>query len=83
MGKVANLESMVSGDCTFLLEHVIIIRRSCFDTDFVVQIKLTKLPLIHCFAFSRNPVIGKDSQNYVKQGMHVKLTIQAKAVFIG
>ena len=51
MGKVANLESMVLGDCPFLLEHIIIIRRSCFDTDFAVQIKLTKLPLIHCFVF--------------------------------
>ena len=40
---------MVSGDYTFLLQHVIIMRRSCFDTDFVSQIKLAKLPLIHCF----------------------------------
>ena len=40
---------MVSGDYTFLLQHVIKMRRSCFDTDFVSQIKLAKLPLIHCF----------------------------------
>ena len=30
-----------------LLEHVIIMR-SCFNTDFASQIKLTKLLLIHC-----------------------------------
>ena len=41
---------MVSGDCTSLFEQVILMRRSCFDTDFVSLIKLTKLPLIHCFA---------------------------------
>ena len=48
-GKVANVESMVSCDCTSLLEHVIIMGRSFFGTDFAAQIKLTKLPLIHYF----------------------------------
>ena len=50
-GKVANLESMVSGDCASLLEHVILMGRSCFDTNFAAQIKLTKFLLIHCFDF--------------------------------
>ena len=40
---------MVSGHCTILLEHVITMRTSCFDTDFVLQVKMTSLPLIHCF----------------------------------
>ena len=30
---------MVSGDYTILLQHVIMIRTSCFDTDFASQIK--------------------------------------------
>ena len=30
-------------------EHVIKMRTSYFDTDFVSQMKLTTLPLIHCF----------------------------------
>ena len=29
--------------------RVLSVRTSCFNTDFVSQIKLTKLPLIHCF----------------------------------
>ena len=41
-GEVGNLESMVSVDCTVLFEQVIIMRTSCFDTDFDSQIKLTK-----------------------------------------
>ena len=48
MGKVANLESMVSGDCTFLLEHVIIIRRSSFDTGFAVQINSSRADFRFC-----------------------------------
>ena len=36
------MESMV------LLEHVIIVGTPVFDTDFVSQIKLAKLPVIHC-----------------------------------
>ena len=51
-GKVANLERKVSCDCTTLLEHVIINRRSCFNTDFLLQIKLAKLPLIRCFTLT-------------------------------
>ena len=40
---------MVSGDWITLLEHVVAIT-SCFDTaDFASEMKLTKLPLIHCF----------------------------------
>ena len=48
-GKVANLEGMVSGHYTTLLEHVVIMRTSCFNTYFVLQIKLTTRPYIHCF----------------------------------
>ena len=47
-GKIAYLESMVSGHCTTLLGYVIAMRTSYFDIDFVSQIKLTKFPLIHC-----------------------------------
>ena len=52
-GKVANLKNMVSVHCTALLEHGTIIRTFCFDTDFASQIKLIKLPLIHCFVSRR------------------------------
>ena len=45
-GKVAILESMVSVHCTTL--HVIMMRPSCFNTNFASQMKLTKLPFIHC-----------------------------------
>ena len=51
-GKVANLKSMVSAHYTTLVRHVTIMRTSCFDTNFVSQIKLTKLPLINCFVRS-------------------------------
>ena len=34
-----------------LFEGVVTLRTSCFDTDFVSQIKLTKFPLIHCFVW--------------------------------
>ena len=34
IGKVANLERTVLVHCTTLLEHVIIVRTSCLDTDF-------------------------------------------------
>ena len=47
--KVVNLESMVSGHCTTLCEHVISMRTSYFDIDFASQMKFTKFPLIHCF----------------------------------
>ena len=47
-GKVAILESMVSVHCTTLLGHVIMMRPSCFNTNFAPQMKLTKLPFIHC-----------------------------------
>ena len=46
-GKVAHLESMAR--CAILPEHVVKIRTSGFDTDFVSQMKLTTLSLIHCF----------------------------------
>ena len=52
--KVANLESMVLDHCITLLEHVISVRTSYFDIDFASQVKLTKLPLIHCFVMSSN-----------------------------
>ena len=48
-GKIANLESVVSVHCITLLDHVIKMRASCFDTDFASQMKLTTLSLIHCF----------------------------------
>ena len=41
-------KSMVSVRCTNLFEHVSV-RTSCFDTYSLLQIKLIKLPLIHCF----------------------------------
>ena len=52
-GKVSNLESMVLVHCTILLEHFIKMRALCFDTDFVLQMKLTTgtIPLIHCFLY--------------------------------
>ena len=37
-GKGANMESMISGHCTTLLEHVIIMGTSCFDTGFTSEI---------------------------------------------
>ena len=46
-GKVANLESMVSGHCRTLIDYVITIRTSCFDIDLASQMKETKFPLIH------------------------------------
>ena len=56
----ADLKGMISVHYTKLLGHVIIMRTSSFDTDFVSQMKLAKLPLIHilenpfrqCFEFS-------------------------------
>ena len=75
-GKVANLESVVSGHCTILLEHVIIVGTSCFDTDFASLMKLTKLALIHWFVyiiFYRPPRSwGKVifSVAYVKNSVH-------------
>ena len=47
--KISQHESMVSVHWTISLGHITIIRTSCFDTDFASQMKLTKLPLIHCF----------------------------------
>ena len=56
VGKVVNLESMVSSHCTTVLGHVTIMRTSYFDTDFVSQMKLTTLPLIHCFDAFRKKI---------------------------
>ena len=47
--KSSQIESKVSSDCIFLLELVIIMRRSSFDTGFAAQIKFIKVPLIHYF----------------------------------
>ena len=50
----SNLESMFSGDCTVLLEHVTIMRASYFHTNFTAQMKmkLTKFPkTFHFFLF--------------------------------
>ena len=60
--KVTKLKSMISVHYTTFLGDITIMRTSCFDTDFVSQIKLTKHPLIHCFAsdmtgFERNSII--------------------------
>ena len=33
------------------VDPVIKMRAFCFDTDFVSQMKLTELPLIHCFVY--------------------------------
>ena len=49
--KRCNLESMISVHSTTLLERVITVRTSCFDTDFASQfMKLAKLLLIDVFA---------------------------------
>ena len=65
--KKMNLESMVSVHCTTLLEHVTIMRRSCFDIKFTSQILLTKLPLNHCF-------IVKQSVRFLRfVTLHVKV----------
>ena len=59
--KKSSQLSVVLDDCVALLEHVIIIRISCFDIDFVSQIKLTKPFLIHCFGHGlRFPPTGVD-----------------------
>ena len=52
IGGKSNKETMVSVHCTILLEHVIKLKASYFDTDLVSQMKLTTLPPIHCFAVS-------------------------------
>ena len=50
IGEVANLKSTGSVHCTKLLGHICILWTSFFDTDFIrSRMKLTKLPLIHCF----------------------------------
>ena len=49
MIRLVNLESMVLVHCTILLEHVVTVRTSCFDTDFASEIKLTKFPFNHYF----------------------------------
>ena len=46
-----DLQGTVLGHCTILLEHLIIMRTTCFDTDFTSQMKLTKLTLIYYFYF--------------------------------
>ena len=51
-GKIANLECMVSIHCTFSLDHVIKMRASWFDTNFISPKKLTTFPLIHSFVFN-------------------------------
>ena len=61
-GKVATWKNMVSFHCSNLLEHVIIVRISYFDTDFVSQMKLTKLPSICCFA----PMLQTELQDTLK-----------------
>ena len=48
----SQLGSMVSGHCTILLDCIITMGTSCFDNDFVSQMKLTTLPLIHCFVYA-------------------------------
>ena len=47
---VTNLKSM--GHCTTLLEHIFLIRTSCFDTGFASQMKFKTLSLLHCFDHS-------------------------------
>ena len=49
LGHIANLESMVLIHCFTLLGHVIKMMATYFYTVFVSQMKLTILPLIHCF----------------------------------
>ena len=42
-------KNIVSVNRTILLEHVIKMRATCFDADFISQLKLTRFPLILCF----------------------------------
>ena len=58
--KVAKFESIVSGHCTTLLEHVIIMRISCFEPD--LQMKLTTIPLVHCFEYLQTMKIHRGKQ---------------------
>ena len=48
---------MVSIHCSNLLGHVTIMRASRFNADFFSQLKLTKLPLIHCFVTNLDGLI--------------------------
>ena len=49
IGKIANLESMVLVQSSTLLEHLIKMMASYFDTVFVSQTKFSIFPLIHSF----------------------------------
>ena len=66
-GKIANLESMVSGHCITLTDHVISMRTSYFHIDFASQMKLTKFPLIHCFVFSITSSATTRANNWKSQ----------------
>ena len=48
-GKSNQLGKHILIHGTTLLAHVTIMKTSYFDTDLALQMKLTKLPLIHCF----------------------------------
>ena len=50
-GKVANLESIVSGHCTTFHKHVMSMGISYLAIDLASQMKLTKFPLILCFVY--------------------------------
>ena len=50
-GKEASLESMLSIDCTTLLERVIMVK-FYFNTNLASQMKLAKPLVIHCFEFT-------------------------------
>ena len=76
-GKVTNLKTMVLGHCTILLDHVIIMRKSYFDTNFTSQMKLTKLPSIHCFeptASSKCAACNTTFQTTPKETISAKFT---------
>ena len=64
--KKSSQLSVVLDDCVALLEHVIIIRISCFDIDFVSQIKLTKPPGEGGLGWDEVPLRGlhQFSQNF-------------------
>ena len=83
VGKVANFESLVSDHCTNSLECVLIMKTSCFSTDFASQMKLTKrslnslLPLSVFFSFK----INKKNLN-ISGGLTTVIFTDAMAVVI-
>ena len=71
---------MVLVHCTALLGHVTIMKTSCFNTDFVSQMMLTKLPLMHCFFLKTGPFFVY--LNNVSSKSHSMLSCQKRSTFL-